>query len=94
MTGFGDVPKISGFSDFVAGGIKRKTTLFPREERAEALNIDESDGSEDELDQYEVNMDVGSSGKKKKYKRIYDSKYKFKDEKKHAGNFSVRKDLT
>lgn len=40
-----------------------------------ALDIDnhDSDDSDLDLDKYEVNMDTGH---KKKYKRIYDSKYK------------------
>ena len=72
---FGNPKRISGFSQ-----LQRKNTLFPREERTEAINIDESESDED-LDQYEVNME--QSGRKKKYKRIYDSKYKFPIDKKH-----------
>jgi hypothetical protein len=78
----------------MAGGFQRKATLFPREERTEAINIDESDGSEDDLDQYEVNMDQGANGKKKQYKRIYDSKYKFPTEKKPVGHFAIRREPT
>ncbi len=65
-------PKINGFDQFLQN---------PNESRVEQLNIDESDGSDEDLDQYEVNME--HSGRKKQYKRIYDSKYKFPIEKKH-----------
>ncbi len=73
---FGNLQRITEFSQ-----IQRKNTLFPREERTDALNIDESDDSDEEdLEQYQVNTE--QSGRKKKYKRIYDSKYKFPVEKK------------
>jgi hypothetical protein len=40
---FGNLQRITGFSQ-----IQRKNTLFPREERTDALNIDESDDSDEE----------------------------------------------
>jgi hypothetical protein len=38
------------------------------------LNIDDESDGEIDYDKYEVNVD--SESKKKKYKRVYDSKYK------------------
>lgn len=48
-----------------------------------AINIDEhdSDDSDFDFEKYDVNMDLGEQ-KKKKYKRIYDSKYKIPSGKK------------
>lgn len=56
----------------------KRTTMFPIENNIEkAINIDENDSDEDSIDfdKYEVNMDMGDN-QKRKYKRIYDSKYK------------------
>lgn len=48
------------------------------------MNIDDSDGDNEALGGYVVNMDQGENGKKKKYKRLYDSKYKIPTAKKLA----------
>jgi hypothetical protein len=64
------------------GGFKEKTrgTFFPgnQEKLNKIINIDDhlSDEDDSALDRYEVNMDQGQFSKKR-YKRVYDSKYKF-----------------
>ncbi len=40
------------------------------------MNIDDSDSDSEALDDYQVNMDEGEDQNKRKYKRMYDSKYK------------------
>lgn len=54
-----------------------------------ALNIDDHDSDDEnaiDLDKYEVNMDLGETGHKKRYKRLYDSKYKIPLAKKFVAN--------
>ena len=50
------------------------------------MDIDGSDNDSDEFDDLEVNMDTGEN-KKKRYKRIYDSKYKIPALKKSVEEF-------
>jgi hypothetical protein len=50
------------------------------------MDIDGSDDDSDDLEEYEVNMDSGDN-KKKKYKRMYDSKYKIPTIKKSVAEF-------
>ncbi len=52
-----------------------------------ALDIDGSEDDSDDLEDYEVNMETGDN-KKKKFKRMYDSKYKIPTVKKAAAEFS------
>jgi hypothetical protein len=50
------------------------------------MDIDGSEDDSDEFDELEVNMDTGEN-KKKKYKRMYDSKYKIPAIKKTVSEF-------
>jgi hypothetical protein len=77
--------------DYVGGGrdsypFQKKHTYF-RGENDEAMDIDGSDDDSDEFEDYEVNMDTGDN-KKKKYKRMYDSKYKIPAAKRSMAEFS------
>jgi hypothetical protein len=65
---------------------QKKHTYFKGEDD-EAMDIDGSDDDSDEFEDIEVNMDTGDN-KKKKYKRMYDSKYKIPTVKKNAAEFS------
>ncbi len=51
-------------------------TFFPGSKLQDAINIDDHDSDDDDIDfeKYEVNLNTGDN--KKKYKRVYDSKYK------------------
>lgn len=74
-------------NSFDVGGspFQRKHTYF-RGDDDHAMDIDGSDDDSDEFDELEVNMDTGEH-KKKKYKRMYDSKYKFPVMKKTVQEF-------
>lgn len=76
------------------GMYEGRATFFPMHEKIDsALDIDQhdSDDSELDLDKFEVNMDTGN---KKKYKRVYDSKYKIEKKEGHKpGNPLARTSL-
>ena len=89
--GFGLYPNRGFNATPIQGGMfgqDRQTFFDVGDKINDIINIDEHDSDDGEIDfdKYNVNMDTGDS--KRKYKRLYDSKYKYPPEKKlqHIAN--------